>query len=192
MLSTDNELKKIAEEQDDYKRMLLFLMYLVGVGSDFIVVGGSALEIYSFGKYVSGDIDVISTDRYGLIGKLEDIGFVRKPGAKIWISEELRLFFEIPSNVLQGDYEKAAGIDVGQGIIIKVIGVEDLILDRLNSCVHWKYETDCEWAEYLLSKYKDRIDMGYLQTQAQKQEVLDKLQEITQKDDGEYLYIKPR
>ncbi|WP_157404568.1 hypothetical protein [Shouchella shacheensis] len=26
-----------------------------------------------------------------------------------------------------------------------VIGVEDIILDRLRACVHWKSSSDCEW-----------------------------------------------
>lgn len=48
-------LERIEDEQDDFKRKMLFLAWLRQMLTvDFIVVGGHALEIYSFGKYVMG------------------------------------------------------------------------------------------------------------------------------------------
>ncbi len=43
-----------------------------------------------------------------------------------------------------------------------VIGIEDIIIDRMNACKHWKSKIDCEMAELLIAKYKKEIEWKYL------------------------------
>jgi hypothetical protein len=54
-------------------------------------------------------------------------------------------------------------------------------VDRLNACVHWKYETDCEWASYLIRKFENEIDSDYLKGKAIKEQVDTKLTELRAK-----------
>ncbi len=169
-------IEQIEAEQDDFKRKMLFLAWMRQIPTeDFIVVGGHALEIYSFGKYISGDIDLIAAERERIAARLAAIGF--KKEGKNWVSEKLRLFIEIVSNKLTGDITKVRDIVIGSNFHVRVIGIEDLILDRLNSCVHWNYMTDCEWAEYLVKKFRDTIDFQYLKEKAQEDDVFIKLEE---------------
>lgn len=179
----DYALETIAKETDDFKRKLLFLCWLNSEmkrdGVDFVVVGGSAVELYSFGKYLSADMDIISSASHLIGEKLERLGFVKK--GKDWISEELRLFIEIPSNVLAGDISRVREVEFDEDLSVKVIGIEDLIVDRLNSCVHWKYETDCEWASYLLKKFEKDLDLRYLKERAAMEHVDEKLKALMDK-----------
>ena len=173
-------LPSIAEETDDFKRKLLFLCWLSNElkedNVEFVVVGGSAVELYSFGKYLSGDIDIVSSSSSKIGEKLENLGFVKH--GKDWISEELRLFLEIPASTLAGDPSRVWEVEISEGLSVKIIGIEDLIVDRLNACVHWKYETDCEWASYLIRKFESEIDSDYLKERAIKEQVDAKLTEL--------------
>lgn len=81
------------------------------------------------------------------------------------------------NNKLTGDITKVRDMDIGDNLHIRVIGIEDLILDRLNSCVHWNYSTDCEWAEYFLKKFGHAIDIHYLKEKAKNDDVGSKLAE---------------
>jgi predicted nucleotidyltransferase len=176
-------LPSIAEETDDFKRKLLFLCWLRNElkkdNVEFVVVGGSAVELYSFGKYLSGDIDIVSPASSRIGEKLENLGFVKH--GKNWISKELRLFLEIPASTLAGDPSRVREVEISEGLSVTIIGVEDLIVDRLNACVHWKYETDCEWASYLIRKFENEIDSDYLKERSIKEQVDAKLTELRSK-----------
>lgn len=56
-----------------------------------------------------------------------------------------------------------------------VIGVEDLILDRLRACVHWHSESDCEWAQRLLAIHHREIDWKYLSQTAEAENLKERL-----------------
>ncbi|MGD1075335.1 MAG: hypothetical protein ABR903_04565 [Thermodesulfovibrionales bacterium] len=146
---------------------------------EIVIVGGSAVELYSFGKYLSGDIDIVSPASYSIGEKLESLGFFKR--GKNWISEELGLFMDIPASALAGDPARVREVAIGDGFSVKVIGVEDLIVDRLNACVHWKFETDCEWASYLIRKFEKEIDLDYLMKRAAEDKVDAKLNELRSK-----------
>jgi hypothetical protein len=72
-------------------------------------------------------------------------------------------------------------VEISEGLSVTIIGVEDLIVDRLNACVHWKYETDCEWASYLIRKFENEIDSDYLKERSIKEQVDAKLTELRSK-----------
>ena len=172
--------KPIIEENDEFKRKLMFLSALNREvrekGIEFIVVGGTAVELYSFGKYQSGDIDIISSGGMSITEVLLDNGFIKK--GKDFISEELGIFIEIPERVLSGDPGRVKTFVFGEDMSVQVIGIEDLIIDRLQSCVFWKYETDCEWAENLIGKYREEMDLPYLIQRATDEKVARELNRI--------------
>jgi hypothetical protein len=61
---------------------------------------------------------------------------------------------------------------------VLLIGIEDLILDRLNGYTFAKSTDDLHWAAELLVMYRDRLDLEYLQTTARDDRVSDGLRTI--------------
>ncbi len=177
-----NLLKEIEKEKDIFKKHLLFSAWLSKELKQKniltpIIVGGSALEIYTGGFYLTGDIDIVSPYREEIEKLLLDTGYFKKVGKNL-ISDKLGLFLEIVDEKLAGDLSKVTTIKLKEDLEIKVIGVEDLIIDRLNACVHWSSYSDCEWAEILFEEYKNNIDIQYLKNRAIEEKVEEKLEEI--------------
>ncbi|SNQ61021.1 hypothetical protein [Candidatus Methanoperedens nitratireducens] len=59
---------------------------------------------------------------------------------------------EVPGDHLAGNRDKVTTIKVGN-LKLYVIGIEDLIIDRLAACSEWKSDTDCKQAHYMLRYY---------------------------------------
>jgi len=82
-MTTPREVESIlARAKGDDRRILYFAALLrreAGLGpDDMVVVGGSAMEIYTEGAYVSGDIDICAP-RDPTVSVLTAWGF-KKPG----------------------------------------------------------------------------------------------------------------
>lgn len=186
-------LERIAGEQVDFKRKLMFLGWLTedmkNKGITFTVVGGEAAEIYTFGKYESADIDIVTSGSAALRERLKKIGFQNL--GKDWWSEDLRVFLEIPSSAIAGDESRVRIIDLGGGNFVRVLGIEDMILDRLAACKLWRYKEDCEIALDLLARYREELDMVYLGETAKKAKIFSKLKELMRDIDGDNK-IRPR
>ena len=61
---------------------------------------------------------------------------------KSWYNDELKLSVEIPDDTLAGSMERIVAVEVGEGLTAYVIGVEDLIIDRLNAYKWWNSLSD--------------------------------------------------
>jgi len=61
-------------------------------------------------------------------------------------------------------------VDLEEGRHCIMVGLEDLIIDRLNACKHWKSETDCEMATLLVARYREELDRAYLERRAARPE----------------------
>lgn len=133
-----------------------------------IIVGGLSVEIYTRGNYTTYDIDLISDGR----GTINDIlineyGFQKE--GRSWYHKELELALEIPSNFLEGSEEKVFEIETFGGESIFVIGLEDIIIHRLESAVvsqplNPEWSEDYDWAHRMFLTYKntDFLDFNYL------------------------------
>jgi hypothetical protein len=53
-------------------------------------------------------------------------------------------------------------------MIVYVIGIEDIILNRLRACVHWKSTSDCEWGQRMFLLHYERLDLTYMKQMAKK------------------------
>lgn len=126
-----------------------------------IIVGGLSLEIYTLNQYTTHDLDLIVSGRERCASILTQLGFEKL--GKDWVHRELGVSLEMPDDVLAGDYNKVTKVPVN-GRHIYVIGVEDLILDRLRAAVHWKSLVDREWGYRLLLMYDD-LDLDYIANQ---------------------------
>jgi len=126
-----------------------------------IVVGGLAVEIYTRGQYTTLDIDLVMQRHDLATDILISLGFLQE--GRHWYHPELEVALEIPGDVLEGaDKERVIKLQLPSGRHLYVIGIEDIILDRLRACVHWKSSSDCEWGLRLLKVHFSSLDLDYM------------------------------
>lgn len=142
-------------------------------GIEPVLVGGTALEVYTEGGYASTDVDLALPHGEDIDRAFADLGFERK--GRFWIRTDLGLFFEAPAAYgLPGETAPRTVLDV-DGLRVVVLGVEDLLIDRLRAWVHWKSSEDGRWARRLVALYRERLDWEYLRA---------KLSEIAEERDA--------
>jgi excisionase family DNA binding protein len=139
-----------------------------------VVVGGAAVQYYTNGNYPTLDLDLVGASEP--IGHVfESWGFLRE--GRHWYDSELAFAVEAPGGQLEdAERRRVVGVRVG-GLEAYVLGMEDLIIDRLNACVHWKDAESCRWAKVMIVTAPE-LDVAYLEQRAETELVLDKLREM--------------
>lgn len=127
-----------------------------------IVVGGLSVEIYTRNGYTTQDIDFVLSGRDTTNHVLVQLGF--EVFGKNWVHPVVGVSVEIPDNHLVGDYEKVTELQIGDKVVY-LIGIEDIILDRLRAAVHWKDGESREWGYRLLFMYFEDVDVSYIRGQ---------------------------
>ena len=168
--------RRVKNEPDTFKRKVYFAALFVNelrkIGIDAILVGGSAVEFYTRGKFQTADIDFAVTDRSKATQILKRLGFEAKDA--VWYNRELDLIVDASDKDYTGDPDKVRMVEVG-GTEVKVAGVEDLIVNRLYSAKYWKSnpQRDMEEATALLMIFKGKLDDDYLNMMVKKNDVID-------------------
>ena len=162
-------LKKIREAQSPLARQLTMVGLITRVLEERgkpapILIGGLALSYYSREVYFTSDIDLAYADREALDEALISLGFVKK--GRYWVQNELDIAVEAPSATLVGEEAPVETVELEGGLRCIILGVEDLVIDRLNACKHWKSEIDCEMAEILIARYREDMNWTYLERKA--------------------------
>lgn len=129
-----------------------------------VLIGGLALSYYTREVYFTADIDLAYADREALDQVLKELGFAKK--GRYWVHAGLDMAVEAPASGLAGEEAQRETVELEGGLSCVVIGLEDLIIDRLNACQHWKSEVDCEMTELLIARYGKELDWGYLERRA--------------------------
>ena len=129
-----------------------------------VIIGGCALSYYSREVYFTSDIDLAYADREALDTALKSIGFEK--GGRYWVHEGLKVVVEAPASALPGQDSPLEVVELGEGLQCSIIGIEDLVIDRLNACKHWKSEIDGEMVELLIRRYRNDLDWSYLEKKA--------------------------
>lgn len=142
-------------------------------GSDAILVGGALVELLTEGQYVTGDVDLIG-DPDAIGGLLEDAGFERT--GRHLVHEELGLTVEIVAPQLEANRrsERIRWRDH----TLRVLSVEDLIIDRLCAAKFWGSARDHEQAHLIYGTHHDRLDEDRLAARADEERVRDLLDEL--------------
>jgi predicted nucleotidyltransferase len=174
------ELERIKEAKDPLTRRLLLMGLLTRVLESKnikpVIVGGQAVEFYTAGGYATGDIDIVSPGQDEINKVLKELGFTKE--GRHWFSEELDILVEVPSSTLTAaQYEKITTVEIDE-LKVFLIGIEDLIIDRLNASVHWKSADDRVWAKELVLLYKDEIDWEYLEKRASEEKISGAVKEL--------------
>ena len=134
-----------------------------------------SVETYTISDYTTGDIDLVLAGRDKTNEVLLDLGFERH--GRNWFHNELEIAVEIPDNLLDGNYDKIITMKLSNQKKIYVVGIEDVISDRLRLCIHWKSTEDCEWGYRLFFIHREELDLDYLKEKATKDLTIDRLNE---------------
>ena len=156
--------ERLRGERDPGKRRLIALGLLTKAlaphGIEPVLVGGGAMEFYTAGGYSTSDVDLALPSGSEIDAAFADMGFTKE--GRYWVQEDLDLLFEAPAPAgLPGENAPRTDVEI-EGLRIVVIGIEDLLLDRVRGWVHWQSSEDERWARRLAFLYADRIDWQYL------------------------------
>jgi hypothetical protein len=139
-----------------------------------VIVGGYAVQYYTSGDYRTVDIDLVGASE-PVAQVLESWGFLRE--GRHWYDAELKFAIEVPGGQLDPpEAARVFGVRV-EGVTAYILGIEDLIIDRLNACVHWNDAESCRWARVMLLTAPE-LDEAYLEERAVTEQVLEKLREL--------------
>lgn len=131
-----------------------------------IVVGGMAIEIYTRCGYFVEDIDIMMKNSRLLKSVLDKLGFVERgnhyfiPGIEVGVE-----ILPMDSAI---DLDKISVVRIPSGREIYVIGIEDLVLDRLR--IYFAHDSyfDYEWACRIYIIHRGIMDIDYLWERAAK------------------------
>lgn len=142
-----------------------------------VIIGGAAVEFYTRNWYATGDIDlaVDPSTRKTIADVLKTAGF--KKSGRMWTWEELDLYIEMPGDLKQLDLSKVAKVETEVGNAY-VIGIEDIIFDRIQAAKHWNSKADEEQAIRIGTVYYGEVDWEYIEKRCVKEGSKDKLEEV--------------
>jgi hypothetical protein len=146
-----------------------------------IVVGGLAVEAYTAGGYTTLDVDMITFDGEATSQVMSALGFRKRPG-RHYEHPSIKAFVEFPSGPLDGSTDRITEIKLDDGTSLYVIGIEDIILDRVAAYVNWDKRNpdspDAAQAVLLLVAQRVRIDLDYLKAEASSKGLADGLADV--------------
>ncbi len=175
-------IENILSIQDPVKKRAYFISLISSEikklgGNPPIVVGDEALEIYTQGSHTTGDIDIKAPKE--LISRvLQNFNF--KNVGRLWINEELDIYIDWLGDSLDEGKEaedRLVEIELSEGLTLRVISIEDLIIDRLNAYKCWSDQDSRMWAEILL-EIADSIDHSLDWEYLKKRSTEENLEEI--------------
>lgn len=136
-----------------------------------ILVGGSAVQLYTGGNYASMDMDIVLDDISIVTDILKTNGFSKI--GKQYYSKEYDLLVEFVSGPAP---VKINRLKYGEQFVL-VTSLEEIIIDRLNAAKWWNVPKDLEWVKVMISANKNiKLDMDYLSKRAAEEDIEDYLE----------------
>lgn len=159
------KLKEIPEENTERQKIAAGIIadYVKkAYGIDLVVVGGLSVEIYTDGGYMTQDIDYVGVNHEKIMQALVDLGFERV--GKDSKNEDLRIYVEVPGSVLDGSEDRVQKVFVNDRYKLSVIGIDDILIDRLRALVSVNEYIQEKWIFRLMQKHFDTIDIAYIKS----------------------------
>jgi hypothetical protein len=128
-----------------------------------IIVGGLSVEIYTRSSYTTHDIDFVSPGWEKFHDILTKLGFTKIE--REWYHTDLEIAVEVPASHLEGSMERVNELILPNNRKIYVIGIEDIIIHRLEGIIYKRYpkdDEDYEWAKRIYLIHQENLDMEYL------------------------------
>ena len=136
-----------------------------------VIVGGSAIQVYTERAYVSHDIDIVG-DRSKLAAVLRRWGFHREKGRSsriYWVKEPLGLVDLVGVRMKSGLSPQTVQTPYGS---VNLGPPEDLITRRLMRAGAEQSTDLFQEAVLIAHRYRDVLDWGYIRADAQYERVL--------------------
>lgn len=156
--------RMVSRETNPGRRAALVGAWLArSSGAAVVVVGGSAISVYTDGLYVSEDIDVVAP-RSRLSGPLRRWGFrFEERGSRgYWVHPRLRLLVDV---INRSDYvgrtERLQTVVTPAGPV-QIAAVEDLIIRRLIFAKRDRRRASFDQAALLWLRFGPSLDLDYL------------------------------
>jgi len=142
-------------------------------GVSLAVVGGAAVQYYTLSEFVTQDLDaVLSGDTKEIIEEvMYGLGFKRTTMYRHFEHSSFEFIVEFPPSpveVASRVITKMNSVKTAEGEV-RVIRVEDIIMDRITVAVEWKDLASLDQAKLMYAKHSESIDENYL-TQFAKEE----------------------
>lgn len=170
------KLERAASEKDPALRGVRIAAVVAAalgeIGLEPTLVGGAAVAFYTEGRHTTEDVDLVTPSGPKVDEVMASLGF-RKRG-KDYIGGDGEIYVEFPSSSL-GPTERADIIEV-DGVSLRIVSIEDLIVDRLCAFKFWRSGLDGLNALILLEL--GRADRRRLESRAGEEEVLDALDHL--------------
>jgi predicted nucleotidyltransferase len=171
---------------DPFERRLYFAAilakYAAKRGGTFVIVGGHAVEFYTRGHYATADADLLTPDKAPLAQLLIEWGFELE--GRVYWHADLELVVDLIDARIPGDPERV--VDVGiRGLTVRILPVEEVIIDRLNAGVHWDSPNDIRWTAAVCRANRARLDWDYLRRRAQEEQTSDALETLRREVDSD-------
>jgi hypothetical protein len=148
----------VTDGPDKTAALAAWVQGLFEKGSEPILVGGAAIELYTRGAYTSGDLDLVGTLSPAARKALVDAGFRRQ--GRHWVHEEGQVFLEFPSSTLY-EGERFARRRFGRRQVVILTG-EDLVAERLAAWQYWRSQVDGVNAWLLYRALRFELDLRRL------------------------------
>jgi hypothetical protein len=175
-LTSKSFISRLRKEPNELRKKMLLLGYITSKlekkKQSIFLVGGQAVETYTAGQFPTGDIDVTTSDSATTQKVLKGLGF--EEIGMIWLNKQLGIAFHIVGYFAP---ERPRTISIGP-YKARIVGVEELVLDRLSAAKFWNIPADYEKAKVLYDNFKKQIDMDYLRKMAKEKNVEDSLLRI--------------
>ncbi|MHB8799442.1 MAG: hypothetical protein ACYDBY_13360 [Thermoanaerobaculia bacterium] len=151
-------LSEVLREPEGARRTALLVAWFQGLFPEAdelpILVGGAAVELYTGGAYVTGDLDFVGSVSPYVAKRLMEAGFEKR--GRHWAHEAGRVFLELPGRSLEPASEPVRLRRAGR--VLLVIGPEALLADRLAAWKYWGSTIDAANALLLLRALGERMD----------------------------------
>ena len=174
MDDTFKKILKMSEGPDRTAAIAHWLQNMYPEEAIPVLVGGSAVELYTGGAYTTGDLDFVGHISPVTRKALIEAGFTRH--GRNWIHEGAKIFLEFPSSSL-GEGERKAILTVGR-LRIQIVSPEDLLVDRLAAWKHWESPVDGINSFLLYRAQSKSFDEDHLKKRAMAEDVQDTLEAV--------------
>ncbi|MCP5464956.1 MAG: hypothetical protein H7A33_08035 [Deltaproteobacteria bacterium] len=146
------------------------------------VVGGSAVQFYTDANYTTKDLDAVlyGDDKASVEEVMNALGFKRSQSYRHFEHPKLNFVVEFPPDPVAVGSKIITKINLIKmnSLEVRVIRIEDILMDRIIGAIEWKSEKYHEQAKLLWKKNKDLIDLKYLKNFAKEEGYTKELNQI--------------
>jgi hypothetical protein len=172
--------------EDETERMLSVVALIADAVRDLdftpVVVGGLAVQYWTYGEYATSDIDILLPSTPEVHRRLESLGLSRE--GRHWVIPGKDVFVEAPGSFV-GPGEETEDVELPTGGRVRLLRPEDVLIYRLHEFVATGHREAASQAVSLyLSSELDRERLHERATQQALSPALTELDRLAERIEG--------